>query len=98
METQLTNRNMKTITKDFIQAHGINSDAQTMNMLRREATNIVEATELFVEGAYRIHFASGESRVINNDEMRWLRDYVQDCTDSDFTIKMLDGTTTLAVV
>jgi hypothetical protein len=88
---------MKTVTKDFIHARGMNSDVQTIEMLMREAANVVEATELFVEGAYRIQFASGESTVINNDEMKWLRDYVQECTESDFYIKMLDGSTNTAV-
>jgi len=88
---------MKTATKDFIHARGMNSDVNTINMLMREATNIIEATEVY-EGAYRLKFESGESRLINEDEMKWLRDYVQECTEIDFYIKMLDGSIKTAVV
>lgn len=90
---------MKTATKDFIQAWGFNSDTETVNMLMREAkaVNIIEAVEMFPGTVYRLLLKSGESRIINDGELRWLCAYVQGCTDGDFYIKNLDGSTSTAV-
>lgn len=88
---------MKTQTKDFIHARGMNSDVETIEMLMRKADGITQANQIY-EGAYRICFGPNDSTVINDDEMKWLREYVQDHTEIDFTIYMLDGGITLAVV
>lgn len=84
-------------TKDFIYARGMNSDVQTVKMLHREAANILKAEEIY-EGAYRITMISGDERVINEDEMKYLRDLCQDSVNNDFDIYMLNGNVETAVV
>lgn len=88
---------MKIETKDFIQARGMNSDYQTVRMLHREAANILKAEEVF-EGAYRITMISGEERIINEDEMKYLRDLCSDSINNDFDIYYLNGDVVTAVV
>lgn len=88
---------MKTATKDFIHSRGMNSDIQTVNMLHREASNILKAEEMY-EGAYRITMITGEERIINEDEIQYLRDLCQDSVNHDFDIYYLNGEVNTAVV
>jgi len=84
-------------TQDFIYARGMNSDVQTVKMLQKEAFNILKAEEIY-EGAYRITMISGEERIINQDEMTYLRDLLQDNEqNNDFDIYYLNGDVTTAV-
>jgi len=87
---------MKTSTKDFIHSRGMNSDVQTVTMLHREAENILKAEEIY-DCAYRITMISGEENIINEDEMRYLRDLCQDSVNNDFDIYYLNGDVTTAV-
>lgn len=86
---------MKVITKDFITARGMNSDKETVTMLHREAANILKAEE--INTAYRIFLISGEEIIINEDELRYLRDLCQDSINNDFDIYYMDGEVTAAV-
>jgi hypothetical protein len=88
---------MKNETKHIIHGRGMNSDVQTVRMLHQEASNILKAEEVS-EGAYRITMISGEEKMINEDEMNYLRDLCSDSVNNDFDIYYLNGDVVTAVV
>lgn len=89
---------MKETSKDFRHAKsGMNSDVETVEMLHREAANILKAEEIHEGESFRITMITGEERIINGDELKYLRGLCLDSVTNDFDIYYLNGEITTAI-